>query len=96
METECASCEVRTGLSVLLLLYNFTSPLDEVASQMLEMEICSSLCYPKVIAMGQSCSDAVIFLAKEDVEDYFYAFRTMPEEVQVHEWRQSRLGKLHR
>jgi hypothetical protein len=38
----------------------------------------------------------VIVLATEDVEVHLRALQTMTEQFQLCEWRQCRLGKLHR
>jgi hypothetical protein len=54
----------------------------QVALEMLEVGICSSLQSPQLTGVVQWCSNLVTVLAREDAEVHLHALQTMAEQFQ--------------
>jgi hypothetical protein len=55
----------------------------QVAVEMLEVVICSSLQSPKLTRVVQLCSKVVIVLARESAEVHLHALQAMTEQFQL-------------
>jgi hypothetical protein len=65
----------------------------QVALEMLEVGICSSLKSLKLTTLDQLYLDLVTVLAREDIEVHLHPLQAMTEQFQLYEWGHCHIAK---